>query len=118
MILRGVIAILIACSYLSSVAPAQTSPSPATIPPSYTEHTQDFSEVVVPITSVKVTPLVKLSITGMLDPGVDLSATFGTGFCLDAPCRFIATNYHLAMATGTHKLTGETIFERYLSTSP
>ena len=106
MILR-VIPILVACSYLSPVAAAQKD----------LEH-KDFNEVVVPITSVKVTPLLKLGITGMLNPEVDLSATFGTGFCLDAPCRFIATNYHVAMTTRTRKIKGEKIFERYLATGP
>jgi hypothetical protein len=62
MILREIIAILIACSWLSPIAAAQKAfPSPPTIPRSSTvEHTQDFSEIVVPITSVKTTPSVKL----------------------------------------------------------
>jgi len=120
MILREIIPTLIACSCLSPIAAAQTASSTfSTVPPSsMVEHTQDFSEVVVPITSVNITPLVKPGITGMLDPSIDLSATFGTGFCLDAPCRFIATNYHVAMATRTHKIKGEKIFERYLATGP
>jgi hypothetical protein len=68
MILREIIAILIACSWLSPVAAAQKGfPSPSTIPLSSTvEHPQDFGEIVVPITSVKTTPPVKLGITGKL----------------------------------------------------
>jgi hypothetical protein len=118
MILRGVSAILIACSCLSSVAPAQTSPSPATIPHSYTEHTQDFSEVVFPITSIKLIPSAKLHISGKPSPKLNLDAEFGTGFCLDAACGFIGTSYHVAMSTRTHKIKGDKIFERYFATSP
>jgi hypothetical protein len=82
------------------------------------EHTQDFSEVVVPITSVKFTPSVKLGITGKPRPNLDVEAGLGTGFCLDAACRFIATNYHVAMGTRTHRIKGEKIFRRFLATGP
>ncbi len=98
MVLREIIPTLIACSCVSPMAAAQkVFSSPSTIPPSSTvEHTQDFSEIVVPITSVKMTPSVKLGISGKLGPKLDIDANFGTGFCLDAACRFIATNYHVA----------------------
>ena len=93
--------------------------SPSTIPPSSTvEHTQDFSEIVVPITSVKMTPSVKLGISGRLGPKLDVDANFGTGFCLDATCRFIATNYHVAMTTRAGKVKREKIIQRYLATGP
>ncbi len=120
MILREVIPILVACFCLSPIAAAQkVFPSPSTIPPSSTvEHTQDFSEIVVPITSVKFTPSVKLGITGKPGPKLDMDANFGTGFCLDAACRFIATNYHVAVTTRVHKIKGEKIFQRYLATGP
>src|SRR5713226_4117222 len=120
MILREVIPILVACFCLSPIAAAQKDfPSPSTIPPSSTvEHTQDFSEIIVPITSVKFAPSVKLGITGKLGPKLDMDANFGTGFCLDAACRFIATNYHVAMTTRTHKIKGEKIFQRNLATGP
>jgi hypothetical protein len=70
MIWRKVIPILILSSYLSLSAQAQkVFPSPSTIRPSSTlEHTQDFSETVVPITSVRLTPSAKLGITGKLGP--------------------------------------------------
>src|SRR5258708_31519400 len=99
MILRKVIPILIACSCLPPIAAAQgVLPGRSTIPPSSTvEHTQDFSEIVVPITSVKIIPSAKLGIKGKLGPKLDVDAKFGTGFCLDASCRFIATNYHVAV---------------------
>src|SRR4029077_16784253 len=105
---REIIPILIACSYLSPIAAAQKD----------LEHTQDFSEIVFPISSVKVTPSVKLGITGKPGPKLDVEAGFGTGFCMDAACRFIATNYHVAMGTRTHKIKGEKIFRRFLATGP
>ncbi len=120
MILREITPILIAYSCLSPIAASQkVFPSPSTIPPSSTvEHTQDFSEIVVPITSVKITPSVKLGISGKLGPKLDIGANFGTGFCLDAACRFIATNYHVAMTTQAHKIKREKIIQRYLATGP
>jgi hypothetical protein len=120
MILRKVIPILIVCSWLSPPAPAQeTFSSPSTIPPSSTvEHTQDFSEIVVPITSVRIAPSVKLGISGKLGPKLDLDANFGTGFCLDAGCRFIVTNYHVAMTARAHKIKREKIIKRYFATGP
>src|SRR2546425_2726617 len=120
MILREIVPILIACSCLSPIAAAQkVFPSPFTMPPSSTvEHTQDFSEVVVPITSVKITPSVKLGVSGKLGPKLDMDANFGTGFCLDAACRFIATNYHVAMTTRADKIKREKIIQRYFATGP
>ena len=118
MILREVIPILIACSCLSPIAAAQTIfPSRPAIPRSSTvEQAPDFGAVVVPITSVKFAPSVKLGITGKLGPSLGIDANFGTGFCLDAPCRFIVTNYHVAMTTRAGKIKGEKIIHRYFAT--
>jgi Trypsin-like peptidase domain len=120
MTLRKVIPILVVCSCLCSSTPAQEAfPSPSTIPPSSkVEHSQDFSEIVVPITSVKITPSVKLGVSGKLGPKLDIDASFGTGFCLDAACRFIATNYHVAMTTRAAKIKREKIIQRYFATGP
>jgi hypothetical protein len=82
------------------------------------DHTQDFSEIVVPITSWKITPSVKLGITGKPGPKLDIDASFGTGFCLDARCRFIVTNYHVAMTTRAGKIKREKIIQRYFATGP
>src|SRR2546426_5258740 len=112
--------ILIACSCLSPIWAAQKvflSPSP-TPRSSTVEHTEHFSDVVVPITSVKVTPLPKIGISGAVGPKLDMNATYGTGFCLDAACRFVATNYHVAMTTRAKKVKGEKIIQRYLATGP
>jgi hypothetical protein len=118
MILHQVIPILMACSCVSPVALSQKV-FLRTIPPSSTvEHTQDFVESVVPITSVRITPSAKLGITGRLGPKLDLEAGFGTGFCLDAACRFIVTNYHVAITTRPSKIKHEKIIQQYLATGP
>jgi hypothetical protein len=120
MILRKVIPLLIVSSCLSHLVLAQKAfPSPSKIPPSSTmEHTQDFAEIVVPISSVKIIPSAKLGISGKPGPKLDVGANFGTGFCLDAACRFIVTNYHVAMTTRAHKIKGEKIIQRYFATGP
>src|SRR5882672_437272 len=119
MIFRKVIPILIVCSRLSATAPAQeVSPSPSTISSSSTGHTQDFNEIVVPITSVRLAPSLKLGLRGKLSPKLNLEAYLGTGFCLDAACRFIATNYHVAVTTRVHKIKREKIIQRYFATGP
>src|SRR5260370_1570920 len=120
MILRKIIPILIACSCLLRITAAQeVSSSPPTIRSSSTvEHTQDFSEIVVPITSVKIIPSAKLGIKGKPSPKLEVDAYFGTGFCLDAACRFIATNYHVAMTTRPGKIKREKIIQRYFATCP
>jgi len=42
----------------------------------------------------------------------------GTGFCLDAACRFIVTNYHVAMTTRVHRIKRDKIIKRYFATGP
>jgi hypothetical protein len=120
MILRKVIPGLIVFSCLFSLGAAQeVFPRPSTTPPSSTvDHTQDFSEIVVPITSVKLTPSIETHITTKPGPKLDLNANFGTGFCLDAACRFIVTNYHVAATTRTDKIKHEKIIHRYFATGP
>jgi hypothetical protein len=118
MILRRIALTLVLSSCLCVSGLAQEAiPSRSTVPPS-SEHSLDFSETVVPITSVRITPSAELGKTGRPGPGLDLKAKFGTGFCLDAACRFIVTNYHVAMAASAHKIKGEKIFRRYLATGP
>src|SRR5271170_175235 len=61
-----------------------------------------------------VVPITKLQIFGPV--GV---AKFGSGFCLDAECRFIVTNYHVAKAMGKNfTIEHEPIVERWLATGP
>lgn len=49
-------------------------------------------------------------------PKFSLEDDEGTGFCLDAVCRFIVTNYHVAMGTRIRKINGVPIIQRYLAT--
>lgn len=66
---------------------------------------QDYSNVVVPISSVKLRgPLV--------------GAEFGTGFCIDPDCEFIGTNYHVAASVQHFKIKGARIVQRFLATGP
>jgi hypothetical protein len=62
-------------------------------------------EVVLPITPIVL-------VEGHLAVG------FGTGFCLDPICRFVATNYHVAAAAKPRKIKGEKIIRRYFATGP
>ncbi len=66
---------------------------------------QDFDRTVVPITELKYF-------------GLGLEGDFGTGFCLDPACRFIATNYHVAMLARPRKIKGEKVVQLYLATGP
>ena len=107
MILRKVIPILFACLCLCHSTSAQTD-LPNLLPlvlPSTARHAQDFSKTVVPITELKFL-------------GLAMEEKFGTGFCLDPECRFIATNYHIAMMGQPRKIKGEKVVQRYLATGP
>ena len=107
MILHKVIPILIVCSCLSQSAPAQEvfpNPLPLAVP-STAVHAQDFNKTVVPITELKLL-------------GLGIEGKFGTGFCLDPMCRFIGTNYHVAMMARPRKIKGEKVIQRYLATGP
>jgi hypothetical protein len=116
---RSLLSILVATSWLPQVAAQQALPSLSNSAASpREEQTQDFGEAVVPITSVKFTPKIKMSRVGKLGPKLDLSINFGTGFCLDLSCRLIATNYHVAVTTRARHIKGEKIVERYFATGP
>jgi Trypsin-like peptidase domain len=107
MILRKVIPILFVCSCLSHWAAAQTDlPNllPLVFPPTGIL-AQDFNKIVVPITELKLL-------------GLGIEGKFGTGFCLDPECRFIGTNYHVAMMARPRKIKGEKVVQRYLATGP
>lgn len=66
---------------------------------------QDLSKTVVPITQLK-----------WIGPGAE--AKFATGFCLSEDCRFVGTNYHVAMMMQVRKIKGDRIIHRYLATGP
>jgi Trypsin-like peptidase domain len=65
-----------------------------------------------------ITPSLKLGMSGRLVPELGMEAGFGTGFCLDAPCAYIATNYHVAITARTDKIQNEKIVQRYFATGP
>lgn len=65
---------------------------------------QDLEAVVFPITDLKV--------------GLGVEIKNGTGFCLDSTCRFVGTNYHVAMLAQPRKIKGQKIVQRYLATGP
>jgi len=56
--------------------------------------------------------------SGKLGPNLGLEARFGTGFCLDAACGFIVTNYHVAVTTAADKVEREKIVQRFFATGP
>lgn len=109
------IPILIACSCVSPAA-AQGVTRP-----------QDFSETVLPITSHKVGVSLgksgidnkrSLNAPSYIDLETKVNSELGTGFCLDPACRFIGTNYHVAVIARPSKIKGEKIIRQYLATGP
>jgi hypothetical protein len=64
----------------------------------------DFGDTVIPLTDLRFE--------------FGLAITQATGFCLDAACRFIGTNYHFAAKVRPHKIKGEEVIQRYLATGP
>jgi Trypsin-like peptidase domain len=64
----------------------------------------DFEQIVIPISELKL--------------GIGVETRFGTGFCLDASCRLIATNYHVAAITKPSKIDGQPVVDRFLATGP
>lgn len=63
-----------------------------------------FEQTIIPISELK--------------PGLGLDTKFGTGFCLDASCRYIVTNYHVAAIARPSKIDGQLIVDRFLATGP
>jgi hypothetical protein len=107
MVVRNVTLILILCSCLSATALTQEvvpNPLPLALP-STVVHGRDFDQTVVPITELRFL-------------GVGIEGKFGTGFCLDPECRFIGTNYHVAMMARPRKIKGEKVIQVYLATGP
>jgi hypothetical protein len=56
---------------------------------------------------------------GKLTIGAGVGEKFGTGFCLDRDCKFVGTNYHVALFLGSSLLIqGEQVTDRYLASGP
>lgn len=66
---------------------------------------QDLSKTVLPLTQLK-----------LLGPSAELK--FATGFCLTEDCRFVGTNYHVAMMAQIRKIKGDRVIHRYMATGP
>lgn len=107
MLRRKIIAVLFAFFCLSSFSSARQRLDDlrASAPSSTNPLVQDFSHAIVPLTALKLR-------------GPLLEADFGTGFCLDADCQFIGTNYHVAAMLRHLHVKGERIVARYLATGP
>jgi len=76
----------------------------------------DISKTVVPITSLKLVPSLKTNFLKMPSPQIGGRAAFGTGFCLDAVCRFVVTNYHVAIISSARRIKGRKIIHKYFAT--
>jgi hypothetical protein len=107
MILRIVIPTLLVSFWLLPSAPAQdVFPNPLPLVfPSMVVYAREFNKTVLPITEMKFL-------------GLGIEGKFGTGFCLDPECRFIGTNYHVAMIAHPRRIKGEEVIQRYLATGP
>lgn len=111
LVIRVVISILILCCCLCPLGLAQlaaldTLPAP---PLPRVEHVIDFNKTVVPISNIKL---------GRTDIRLALKRKSATGFCLDATCRFVVTNYHVANFVLPKKIKGERVLHQYLATGP
>jgi hypothetical protein len=71
-----------------------------------------FAQQVVPFAPNKVL----VPIGSRLKLGVPPKVDIGTGFCLDADCGLIATNYHVALLVGQPlRIKGERVISRFLA---
>jgi Trypsin len=103
--LRKVILLLIVCSSPAGRAQEGLPELLPLVNPSTVERAQDFTKTVLPITELKLL-------------GLGAEGKFGTGFCVDPECRFIGTNYHVAMLARPRKIKGEKIIQRYVASGP
>src|ERR1700730_7090095 len=95
---RILILSIFGCFCRCPAAVAQTTLSSPFLSPASAEQISNMGETVLPITDVKLAK--------------GLAVTFGTGFCLDPMCQFIATNYHVAMVAKPQKIKGDKIIRR------
>src|ERR1700676_607733 len=112
MILRRFVPFFIACSFSCCFSSAQeTFSDPNRIFPS-TVPKWDFSQTVVTIASLGP----RATVRGL--PSVGIETAEATGFCLDSICRFIVTNYHVAIHARPRKIRGQRVVQQYLATGP
>jgi hypothetical protein len=102
---RKIIPTLLVCLGVSAAVAHEAAPTHfAMVLPSTVAPIQDFKETVIPLTELKL--------------GIGIQSKFGTGFCVDAACRFIGTNYHVAALEELKKIKGQAVVQRYLATGP
>jgi hypothetical protein len=102
--LRGFILVLTAYCLAPSAIAQKAPVNRSQLEVSSVADAHDFRDTVLPLTDLR------------LDFGI--AVTQATGFCLDAACRFIGTNYHFAARARPHKIKGEKVIQRYLATGP
>jgi hypothetical protein len=88
---------------MAALEPLTASTQPAAA------HVVNFDKTVVPISNLKF---------GRQDIRLALKRKSATGFCLDAICQFIVTNYHVASFVVPKKIKGEKVLRQYLATGP
>lgn len=115
MVLRKLLPALFVFSCLTGSTPAQKA-IPA-VPP------QEFGKTLIPISEFRLEvqakrriPRPSLNPMSYIDAGV--GEREGTAFCLDQECRFIGTNYHVALMSTPRKIKGEKVVRKYLATGP
>ncbi len=106
MSLRKVVPLVVIYACVSVPAPAQKDSllPPSTLP---TKHTESFDP------DKTVLALSELRIYG---PAIVVK--YGTGFCVDPACKFVATNHHVAVESNARKIKGQRIVNRYFATGP
>jgi hypothetical protein len=112
MILRRFVPLFIACLFTCFSSSAQENLSESNRISSSTVPKWDFSQTVVTIASLRP----RVTVRGL--PAVGIVTAAATGFCLDSICRFIATNYHVAIHTRPRKIRGQRVVQQYLATGP
>ena len=121
--MRDVLLSLFVCFWLSIITVAQEPSRRTANAPDRANLNTDLAEVVVPISSRNVYPLVKLDLGGLhrqpsIGPGVARQSIYGSGFCLDPACSFIVTAYHVAVKTQKSKILKQKVVQRYFATGP
>lgn len=102
---QEVIRVSITCWLTCVPARAQNAFRDLSLAPPTPLEILEVDKTVFPITEIKLR-------------GLGLVAEQGTGFCLDPECRFIATNYHVAMTTKSRKIRRQKVIHQYLATGP
>ena len=115
-------ATLVLFVFIAIGAPGQEVSVPPKVPAAASV-SEDFNQTVISIADFKidVRPNERIrypSMNPMSYVYVGAIRSAGTGFCLDPGCRFICTNYHVALQGTPRRIKGEKVVGRYLATGP